>query len=62
MTRKTEPPLYLDLPFGEALQRFAQAKPAEVAESVARAKQKKVVADTADDDPSKPKRSRRTGP
>lgn len=39
--RKTEPPLYLDMDFGEALTRFARVKPEEVKESVERAKQKK---------------------
>jgi hypothetical protein len=28
--RKTEPPLHLDMEFGEALARFAQTKPEEV--------------------------------
>jgi hypothetical protein len=28
--RKTDPPLYLDMEFGEALTRFAQTKPEEV--------------------------------
>ena len=28
--RKLEPPLHLDMPFEEALQRFAQTKPEEV--------------------------------
>lgn len=28
--RKTEPPLHIDLPFDEALARFAQTNPAEV--------------------------------
>lgn len=38
---KTEPPLYLEMHFGEALARFTRTKPDEVKESVARAKQKK---------------------
>ncbi len=29
-SKKLERPLYLDMPFGEALARFAQTKPAEV--------------------------------
>jgi hypothetical protein len=28
--KKLEPPLYLDMPFGEALGRYAQTKPEEV--------------------------------
>jgi hypothetical protein len=28
--RQTEPALFLDMPFGEALERFAQTKPEEV--------------------------------
>ncbi len=28
--RKTDPPLHLDMPFEEALQRFVQTKPEEV--------------------------------
>ena len=39
--RKTEPPLYLDLDFEEALSRFARFKPEEAEESVDPAKQKK---------------------
>ncbi len=39
--RKTEPPLFLDMDFEEALSRFARVKPEEVQESVDRAKQKK---------------------
>lgn len=39
--RKTEPPLFLDLDFEEALSRFTRVKPEEVQESVDRAKQKK---------------------
>lgn len=39
--RKTEPPLRLDMDFGEALSRFVATKPKELDESVERAKQKK---------------------
>ena len=44
MTRKggkQEPPLHLDMDFGEALERFARSKPEEVTESIERSKQKK---------------------
>jgi hypothetical protein len=44
MTRKgdkQEPPLHLDMDFGEALVRFAQTKPPEVAKSIERAKKAK---------------------
>lgn len=39
--RKLEPPLKLDMDFGEALARFVKTKPAEVADSVERSKTKK---------------------
>jgi len=38
---KLEPPLKLDMSFGEALSRFVATKPEEVAESVERSKTKK---------------------
>ena len=43
--RKTEPPLKLDMDFGEALERFVRTKPKEVAERVERAKTKKPLGD-----------------
>lgn len=43
--RKTEPPLKLDMDFGEALERFVRVKPKEVAESVERAKTKMPLGD-----------------
>ncbi len=39
--RKTEPPLKLDMDFGEALERFARVTPKDVAESVERSKTKR---------------------
>ncbi|WP_374309151.1 hypothetical protein [Methylocella sp.] len=39
--KKLEPPLKLDMDFGEALERFTGVDPREVAESVERSKQKK---------------------
>ncbi len=39
--KKLEPPLKLDMSFGEALNRFVATKPGEVEESIARSKQKK---------------------
>jgi hypothetical protein len=39
--RKLEPPLRLDMDFGEALERFARADPKDVGESVERSKQRK---------------------
>jgi len=39
--RKVEPPLKLNMPFDEALRRFAQTDPKEAQASVERAKQKK---------------------
>jgi hypothetical protein len=44
MTRKggkQEPPLHIDMDFGEALERFARTDPGEVAVSVERSKKKK---------------------
>jgi len=38
---KLEPKLRLEMPFGEALQRFAQTKPKEVEKSIEKSKQKK---------------------
>jgi hypothetical protein len=39
--KKTEPPFGLDMDFGEAMERFFQTDPKEVAESIERSKQKK---------------------
>ncbi len=39
--RKLEPPLKLDMDFGEALTRFTRTLPAEVEDSVVRSKTKK---------------------
>ncbi len=39
--KKLEPKLKLDMPFDEALRRFAQTKPKEVEKSIERGKQKK---------------------
>lgn len=39
--KKLEPKLKLEMPFDEALRRFAQTKPREVEKSIERAKQKK---------------------
>jgi hypothetical protein len=39
--KKLEPPLKLDMSFGEALARAVQTKPPEVEESIERSKQKK---------------------
>lgn len=61
MTRKTEPPLYIDMDFGEALARFAQTKPSEVEGLVKQAKQAKV-AEAAKAAPAKPQRPRRRSP
>lgn len=44
---KPEPPLYLDMDFGEALLRFTKTKPKEVQESMNRAKQKTEPGDKA---------------
>jgi hypothetical protein len=39
--KKLEPKLKLDMPFGEALERYAQTKSKEVERSIERSKQKK---------------------
>jgi hypothetical protein len=49
--KKLEPKLGLDMPFGELLDRLVRAKPAEVEESIRRAKQRRSAA--------APKRKRR---
>jgi hypothetical protein len=49
--KKLEPKLKLDMPFGEALERFLQADPKEVEHSIEKSKQ----ADPPNDNP-KPKR------
>lgn len=54
--RKTEPPLNLDMDFGEALERFARVRPKEVAESVERSKTKKP---PGDESPKRPDRTKR---
>ena len=45
--KTAEPPLFLDMDFGEALTRFTRTKPKEVQESIDRAKQKKKPGDKA---------------
>lgn len=45
--KKLEPKLHLDMDFGEALERFIQTDPKEVAERIDRAKQKKPPEDGA---------------
>jgi hypothetical protein len=41
MTRKNEPPLYLDMPFAEALARFGQTDPDEARALAESARQKR---------------------
>ena len=57
--RKLEPPLKLDMDFGEAMERFARADPKEVAESVERSKQKRP---PQDEPPRRPARRQRDRP
>ena len=45
--RQTEPPLYLNMDFGEALARFIRTDPKQVADSIVRSKQKKKPGDNA---------------
>lgn len=57
--RKLEPPLKIDMAFGEALSRFVATKPAEVEDSIERSKTKK----PPGDGPSRrPARQRRDTP
>ena len=53
MTGKREPPLWLNMSFAEALERFADASPGEVTASVERGKTEK---------PPETKRPRRKAP
>lgn len=54
--RKTETPLKLDIPFAEALARFAATKPQEVADNIERSKAKKPPQDAAPRRPGRQKR------
>jgi hypothetical protein len=58
--KPNEPPLKLDMSFGEALERFARVKPKEVAESVERSKAKKPPEGTPGR-PAPPSRRRKPG-
>ncbi len=55
--RKHEPPLNLDMDFGEALTRFLQTDPQEVQESIERSKQKKPPGDKVARKPSRKRES-----
>jgi hypothetical protein len=60
MTRKggkQEPPLHLDLDFGEALERFARTDPKVVERSIERAKKKKPPGTEPPRRPARPKDS-----
>lgn len=62
MTGKREKPLFLDMDFSEALERFTQAEPAEVQESIARAKKKRPPGDKpAGGKSASPARERKDG-
>lgn len=56
--RRLEPPLKLDIAFGEALARFAGTKPVEVEESIERSKTKKPPGES----PRRPARKKRELP
>lgn len=51
--KKTQPPFGLDMDFGEAMERFFQTDPNEVAESIERSKQKKPPGDGASRRPAR---------
>jgi hypothetical protein len=57
--KKLEPPLKLDMSFGEALARVIQTKPSEVEESIERSKQKKPPGDEIVQRQERPKRPSR---
>lgn len=62
MTRKghkQEPPLHLDMDFGEALERFTKTRPEEVTEGIKRSKKKKPPGATS---PRRPARGKRGPP
>jgi len=58
VSRKTEPPLAINMPTDEALARFIQTDPREVEASIVRSKQAKA-ARVSPGDPVKPVRPRR---
>jgi hypothetical protein len=55
--KKLEPPLKLEMSFGEAMRRFVATKPYEVDESIERSKTKKPA---RDDSPRRPASKRST--
>lgn len=57
--RKQEPKFGLDMDFGEAMERFLQTDPKEVAESIQRSKTRKP---PGDDAPRRPARKKRDKP
>lgn len=50
--KKLEPKLGLDMPFGEALERFAKTKPTELGENIAKSKSQK----SADEKKTRPQK------
>lgn len=60
--RKREKPLYLDMDFSEALERFAQADPREVRESIERAKEEKPPGEQAAQGLTRKRRARSSEP
>lgn len=60
--KKLEPPLKLDMSFGEALARAVQTKPSEVETSIERSKQKKPPGDDIVQRQEHPKRPSRKKP
>jgi hypothetical protein len=56
--RKLEPPLKLNMGFGEALSRFVATRPAEVEDSIGRSKAKKPPGDAPSRRPARQRRER----
>lgn len=54
--KKLEPPLKLDMSFGEAMSRFVATNPKQIDESIKRSKTKKP---PQDDSPRRPERAKR---
>lgn len=60
--KKLEPPLHIDMDFGEALERFARVKPDEVKESIERSKKKKPPGEATPRRPTSPPKDKDRSP
>lgn len=59
--RKLEPPLKLDMDFGEALRRFAVTDPKQVRKNIERSKQKRPALDEAERRPQSSRKPHQRG-